>query len=295
MIAPRTTDPSQLGLFATSHASVWSSHKACRIPSLLKWTGSKRSQAYTIAKLIPDHSRYFEPFLGSGAVLYLTARPGAIAGDQYAPLIDFWTLVQQHPAEIVHRYKTEWKLLQEDFPNHYYRVRKRFNRSPNASDLCFLTRTCVNGIVRFNAKGEFNNSLHLSRRGMQPSRFASAVEAWSNAVQGVRFICNDYRETLDGAKDGDFVYLDPPYAGTKQRYACGIDLSTFFEVLKSLNDKNVRWALSFDGRRGEEDLTFAVPEELFSRHLFLPSGTSPVGKVLNAAGDPVQESLYLNY
>lgn len=289
------TDRSQLGLFATPHASVWSSHEACRIPSLLKWTGSKRSQARRIARLIPDHSRYFEPFLGGGAVLYLTARPGAIAGDRYAPLIDFWKLVQQHPAEIVHRYETEWQLLQEDFPDHYYRVRKRFNESPNAPDLCFLTRTCVNGIVRFNARGEFNNSLHLSRRGMQPNRFASAVAAWSDAVQGVHFRCGDYRETLASVTDEDFVYLDPPYAGTKQRYASGIDLNTLFDVLKSLNDRNVRWALSFDGRRGEEDLTFAVPEELFSRHLFLTSGMSPVGKVLNADGSPVQESLYLNY
>lgn len=31
------------------------------VPSLLKWTGSKRSQAARISSLVPPHDRYFEP------------------------------------------------------------------------------------------------------------------------------------------------------------------------------------------------------------------------------------------
>ena len=41
------------------------------IPSLVKWTGSKRSQAHAIRSLFPAFRRYFEPFLGGGALLYL--------------------------------------------------------------------------------------------------------------------------------------------------------------------------------------------------------------------------------
>ena len=40
------------------------------VPSLLKWTGSKRCQAARIAALAPNHNRYYEPFLGGGALLW---------------------------------------------------------------------------------------------------------------------------------------------------------------------------------------------------------------------------------
>ena len=45
-------------------------------------------------------------------------------------------------------------------------------------------RTCVNGIVRFSKKGDFNNSFHLSRKGMLPPRFAKIVRDWSAHIQG---------------------------------------------------------------------------------------------------------------
>ena len=265
------------------------------IPSILKWTGSKRSQAHLIAHLIPEHGTYFEPFLGGGALLYLLTRPGAVASDIYPPLIAFWKLVQLQPDVVTHGYRREWSSLQDAFPDHYYRVRNRFNRSPNPLDLCFLTRTCVNGIVRFNANGDFNNSLHVTRPGMHPSRFAGIVRAWSQAIRGVKFTCCHYAQTVEDAVAGDFAYLDPPYAGTRQRYTATLDLSELLHVLETLNSRGVRWALSFDGRRGREDLTVGIPEELYLRHLFLPSGRSAVGKVLNSSGAHVYESLYLNY
>ena len=217
------------------------------VPSLLKWSGSKRSQARAIANLIPSHDRYFEPFLGGGAVLFCVGRRGAVAGDIYRPLVDFWKKVQREPERVITAYATEWTSLQRRFPEHYYDVRDRFNRKPNAQDLCFLTRTCVNGIVRFNANGQFNNSIHLSRRGMRPNRFATIVRAWSHAVQGVTFVCGDYKTTIHDSQEGDFVYLDPPYVGTKQRYTQTINLDELFETLDRLNATGVRWALSWMG------------------------------------------------
>ena len=64
------------------------------VPSLLKWTGSKRSQAARITALAPSFERYYEPFLGGGAMLYMFGRPSSVGGDIYAPLIAFWTMVR---------------------------------------------------------------------------------------------------------------------------------------------------------------------------------------------------------
>lgn len=202
------------------------------IPSLIKWTGSKRSQANAIAAEIGSYRRYFEPFVGGGGVLFLAAQPHSVAGDLYKPLIDLWKLVQDNPDAVIRNYEKQWQKLYHElesiadserekgngFPQYYYKVRDRFNATNDPLDLSVLMRTCVNGIVRFNEKGEFNNSFHLSRKGMEPPRFAEAVCKWNDVIRGVRFVCQDYEATVSEADQDDFVYFDPPYAGNCQRY-----------------------------------------------------------------------------
>jgi len=265
------------------------------IPSLIKWTGSKRSQALTIASHIPDHHRYFEPFVGSGAVLFTVARPSSVAGDIYEPLIELWKAVQCHPQVLIDNYRKQWHALQKDLPDYFYKVRNRFNKLKDPLDLNFLLRTCVNGIARFNKAGAFNNSFHLSRPGMSPDRYESVVNIWHGVVKDVIFVCQDYSETLQEARRGDFAYLDPPYLGNKQRYTKNIEFNRLCEVLQDLNRRGVKWALSFDGRRGKRNMLQPIPRELYVRLLSIASGNSPVGKVLNGPVEMVEESLYLNY
>jgi DNA adenine methylase len=265
------------------------------VPSLVKWTGSKRSQADAIRQEIPDFRCYFEPFLGSGAVLFTVAGSPSVGGDVYGPLIELWKLAQSDAESLAADYQRQWRVLQAQLPEYYYEVRTRFNASPNPLDLNFLLRTCVNGIVRFNEKGEFNNSFHLSRPGMHPDRFRAVVAAWHDAIRRTRFTCADFEQTLEDARADDFVYLDPPYRGTRQRYSADLEIDRLWRVLDGLNTRGVRWALSFDGKRGDRDLRADVPAALFRRHVFLRSGNSPVGKVLNGPVEMVQESLYLNY
>lgn len=265
------------------------------VPSLLKWTGSKRSQAMRIASYAPSFKRYYEPFLGGGALLYLLSHPGAVGADIYAPLASFWTLVRDDPEHLIADYSQQWAALQDDLPGYFYVVRDRFNDTRQPEDMNFLMRTCVNGIVRFSKKGDFNNSFHLSRKGMLPSRFAKIVRTWSPRLEGVEFRCGDFEETLSDAKSGDFVYLDPPYAGNKQRYIGDLDVARFYDVLESLNCRGVKWALSFDGIRGETAYDYTIPTDIYRRKAQLNSGYSAVSKVLNGPVEMVTESLYLNY
>ena len=201
------------------------------VPPVIKWTGSKRSQAGKIAALFPSFNRYYEPFLGGGALLYIAAEHDCHASDNYKPLIDFWSIVKCDVEAIIERYSAEWGRLQEDLPGYFYIVRDRFNSNPNPYDLCFLSRTCVNGIIRFNDKGEFNNSFHLSRKGMHPERFAVIARMWSARLNRTTFSCGDFEEELRTARQGDFVYLDPPYAGSTNRYQENLDQDRLFLVL----------------------------------------------------------------
>lgn len=269
--------------------------KKVTIPSILKWTGSKRKQASEIASYFPKYERYFEPFLGGGAMLYLVGTPGAYANDIYSPLIEFWNLVKNDKDALIKYYSEEWNELQKNIPEHYYKIRDRFNKNPNGLDLSFLTRTCVNGIVRFNKEGEFNNSFHLSRKGMEPHRFAKIVEKWNEKIQGVNFTNFDYREILEITKKGDVVYLDPPYAGSNNRYIENLDINSFMNELEKLNKKGVKWLLSFDGQRGEDSLEYPVPVDLYKRKMFLSNGNSTLNQVLNGEVKEVKEALYINF
>ena len=265
------------------------------VPSLLKWTGSKRSQAARITALAPSFERYYEPFLGGGAMLYMFGRPSSVGGDIYAPLIAFWTMVRDESERLIADYTDQWTALQADLPGYFYVVRDRFNIEQRPEDLNFLMRTCVNGIVRFSKNGDFNNSFHLSRKGMLPLRFAKIVRDWSAHIQGMDFRIGDFEQTTADAKSGDFIYLDPPYAGNKQRYIGDLDIDRFYRVLKSLNCRGIKWALSFDGTRGNTSYDYRLPPEIYRRKKLLNSGYSAVAKVLNGPVEMVTESLYLNY
>ena len=161
-------------------------------------------------------------------------------------------------------------------------------------DLMFLSRTCVNGLIRFNEKGEFNNSLHYSRKGINPDTLEKIIADWSNHVQNTEFLADDYKVTTASAKAGDVVYLESLYFHTKGRYFGTIDFERFLEYLEDLNHRGIKYLLLFDGKRGEEDYTVDLPKGLFKRQ-FILSGNSIFKKVIDKETEKVLKSLYLNY
>lgn len=271
--------------------------KVTTIQPVIKWSGSKRSQAAAICGLAPNFERYFEPFVGGGSIMYALGAEAGFAGDICAPLIDFWKEIQARPAELAAAYRERWETLQKVGPDHFYVVRDSYNAEGNPADLLFLSRTCVNGLIRFNSKGEFNNSFHLSRPGIHPDRLVKIISDWSHRIQGMHFAAQDYRNTAYNAKLGDFVYLDPPYSNTKGRYygTSTINFAEFFQFLEELNSRGVKWALSFDGRRGDKDYSSNVPESLYKKRHSIYSGNSAFRRVIDKQIEAVFESLYTNF
>ena len=164
------------------------------------------------------------------------------------------------------------------------------------SIFCFLSRTCVNGLIRFNSKGAFNNSLHHTRKGVAPSTLRSILRMWSRILRTVSFRCADYREILSAASSRDLVFLDPPYAATKGRYRQdAFDTDSFIAELDRLNRVGVRWVLTYDGSAGLRDYLGTIPAELFTHRLALPTGHSPFTRLMKSSLDAVVESVYLNF
>jgi len=262
---------------------------------IIKWSGSKRSQAKTITEFFPQYRRYFEPFLGGGSVLIRAQPTEAICGDICKPLIDFWQLIRDNPKKLIKEYSKRWNRLQDEGYMIFYEIRDNYNNNPNPFDLLFLSRTCVNGLIRFNSQGYFNNSLHHTRKGINPKTLEKLIIERSKLIQNYKFVHGEYLETVETATGEDLVYLDPPYYNNRGRYYGKIDFERFFTFLEDLNNRHIRFVLSFDGYRGTKDYTVKIPQKLFKRKFLLDSGNASFKKVMDKKSELVKESIYLNF
>jgi len=88
-------------------------HKHTHVPQfktqLLKWVGNKQKISNEIISSFPiAFNRYFEPFLGSGAVLGTLSPQHALASDAFQPLIDIFITLKNDPELLKEWYRVRW-------------------------------------------------------------------------------------------------------------------------------------------------------------------------------------------
>ena len=269
---------------------------------VIKWSGSKRSQAENILTYFPKEiDTYYEPFCGGASVLRRLLSSDIkvnryVCSDLNSGLIDLWNEIINNPEQVSSYYNKLWNELNQDDDKqrkkeYFATVRERYNREHNPLDFMFIMRTTTNGMPRYNRDGEFNNSFHVTRNGIIPETLEKIIYEWSELLNKnkVEFMACSYDEIKP--KENDFVYLDPPYANTKGMYYGTIDYEKLWNWLRNLPCK---YALSFDGISGEEDNTWNVPKDVYSRHEYLLSGNSSFKRTIGKSNDSiVYESLYL--
>ena len=267
----------------------------------IKWSGSKRSQSQEIIKRFPKEiDIYYEPFVGGASVLFQLLHSDIkannyICSDINKDLINLWNAIKTNPHFLIDRYEKMWKELNADEDlerkkQYYYTVRERFNKLRKAEDFLFISRTTTNGLIRYNQKGEFNNSFHITRNGIIPKTLNNILNQWSLVLNNnnVQFIYGDY-SNIQTKKD-DFIYLDPPYAGTKGMYYGKINYDELWEWMRNQPSK---YALSFDGTCGKEDRTYEVPNDIYNNHEYIYSGCSSFKRLKEKSTEYVTESLYI--
>lgn len=269
----------------------------------VKWIGSKRSQSETIVQNIPDkeYDTYYEPFCGGCSVLYQVLNSNKkfkryICSDINKELIELWNLIKNNPDKVISHYRVLWEELNKSEDKAYqreffYKIRKRFNGEKSPLDFNFLLRTTTNGMVRYNKKGEFNNSYHITRSGINPDNLEKIIFNWSKLLNkyNVIFINQSYLD-LKPTKN-DFIYLDPPYANTKGMYFGGINLDLLWDFLRN---QKCDFLFSFDGKTSSADNTFNVPIDIYNKHQYIYSGKSSLRLIINSKKEEVYESLYVN-
>ncbi len=186
----------------------------------VKWAGGKGSLIETLLAFVPPaFSKYYEPFLGGGALFFAlwnqTMEFHASLSDTNRDLINAYRVVREEPNELIGvlgRIQEDY-LHSKNLSEFYYEKRRWHptSRVDSAARLIFLNKTCYNGLYRVNSRGEFN--VPFGRYTRPRIADPENIIAVSIALQKTKaeLQASDYRKSLSKCEDSDFVYLDPPY------------------------------------------------------------------------------------
>lgn len=247
---------------------------------LLKWVGNKQRFANEIVSFFPDvFNRYYEPFLGSGAVLGTLSHHDAVASDCFKPLIEIWQTLSASPETLKRWYKKRYELtVKHEKQGAYDEIRASYNANPNGADLLFLCRACYGGVVRFRKLDGYMSTPCGIHNPISPESFSKRADIWSERIAGTRFILSDYKHLMGEAQAGDMVYCDPPYSHTQSILygAQSFSLEELFDTIAKCKDRGVFIALSIDGSKksGKYDCDLPIPEGLFEREVLVNCGRS---------------------
>ncbi len=249
---------------------------------LLKWIGNKQRFAHEIAGWFPPDVRtYYEPFVGSGAVLATFAPERAVASDVLGPLVGIWRMLQDDPDGLVAGYtQRRDAFMALEGPERkawYLALRERYNAAPSALDLLFLARSCYGGVIRFSKKGAMNTPMG-PHKPVSGDAFRKRVGVWGPRMAGVRFEHRGYQASLAEAGRGDLVYCDPPYTDSEATLY-GAQAFRFHELLDAIDgakSRGARVALSIDGskRSGSKSIHLDLPSGLFETEILVNCGRS---------------------
>ena len=272
---------------------------------LLKWIGNKQRFAGEIISYFPSlFNTYFEPFLGSGAVLATLAPDKGFASDSFRPLMEIWQALKNSPETLIAWYKERWEQMKYKGKKETYEMaRHSYNAAPNGADLLFLCRTCYGGVVRFRQADGYMSTPCGIHNPITPKSFARRVYEWQRRVHGTDFAVMEYEEAMNKAKKDDLIYCDPPYADSQSILygAQSFSLVQLFEVIRKCKDRGAHVALSIDGTKktGNKICNLPIPDGLFKREVMVNCGRSMLkrfqmnGKSLE--GEVVADRLLLTY
>ena len=199
---------------------------------MIKYRGGKSKEIPFIEKHIPDYKgRYIEPFFGGGALYFYLEPQNAIINDINTKLMDFYRQVRDNYRavrkdldDLEHLYvknRAAFDILKAQTPDLrvedeneelYYQIRDMFNglRKQQYSDAAiyyFINKTAYSGMIRYNARGEFNVPFGRYRN----LNTSFVTEDHSKLLQKTELFSGDYSKIFEQAEKDDFMFIDPPY------------------------------------------------------------------------------------
>jgi DNA adenine methylase len=130
----------------------------------LKWAGGKTQILSELEKFVPlEFTRYFEPFLGGGALFFhLTTKKNirriAYLSDINQELITTYKVVKDDVERLIDLLKEHQKDYDKNPKEFYHELRSSVPATDIeiAARMITLNKTCYNGLYRVNKRGIFN-------------------------------------------------------------------------------------------------------------------------------------------
>ena len=242
----------------------------------LKWVGGKTQiMKHIISKIPPTINNYHELFLGGGSVLLavlslqkqnkIVIKNRIVACDKNKVLINVYTHIQKHKEELysfIQKYVQEYDKIEGTLINrqphnieeaktskesYYYWIRNKYNNIDKNSIECsalfmFINKTCFRGMYR-----EGPNGYNVPYGHYKKTPTIISIQDLNNIselIKNVEFHYSDFKDSIQHVKEGDFVYLDPPYAPESSKsfvkyLVGGFNIEThqlLFDEVKKLKD-----------------------------------------------------------
>ena len=222
---------------------------------IVKWVGGKRQLMFELLKNMPkSYNRYFEPFIGGGALFFELQPELAYISDMNEELINLYSVVRDNVYELIE------DLSKHEVSKEYFLEIRNVDRTEKyaelsnverASRFIYLNRTCFNGMYRVNSQGQFNVPFghYKNPRIIDENNLLNCSEL----LKKTEIKCADFSEILTKVQKGDFVYFDPPYVPLNETSSFtsytkdGFDIDMQFklrDVCDELDNKGVKFMLS---------------------------------------------------
>ena len=183
-------------------------YKRKGIRPFLKWAGGKTQLLAELLKHAPEtYNTYIEPFIGGGAFYFHLNPVSAIISDANEELVITYSALKEQVEEVIDilgSYSSD--------ESSFYQIRAidtgLLTTAERAARLIYLNKTCFNGLYRVNKSGRFNVPY-----GKRTGEFlnASQLRETNTFLEHTQILHSDYLKVTSQARNGDFVFLDPPY------------------------------------------------------------------------------------
>ncbi|WP_426846520.1 DNA adenine methylase [Candidatus Planktophila dulcis] len=274
----------------------------------VKWAGGKRKLAPLLIETFPQEfnplkHRYFEPFIGGGALMFALGQPDSelnvpgvnlYINDMNPELTNTYEVIRDNVTALIKELEILSKRINEKT---FYEIRSVVPRGKvaRAARFIYLNKTCFNGLWRVNSKGEFNVPFGKSKN---PTLYVEEnLRACSKRLKGSTITNLSFEKAVSKARKGDLVYFDPPYipmsasasfsAYAKEGFGLN-EQELLAETIAKLNTKGVYVLLS----NSDTPITRKIfRKSLTLRKVLMSRSISSSGSTRK----PVYEVLGMNY
>lgn len=184
----------------------------------VQWAGGKRQLLEKLEARMPEsYGKYYEPFIGGGALLLDVHPQKAVINDNNEQLLNAYRQIKENSEQVIQEV-----CILDEVPcdkERYYEQRDKYNKKIAANQLdaecaalmIWINKHCFNGLYRVNSKGAFNVPYNNKKTGLSIDidNIRNIAEYLKKGDIEIRQ--GDFEEACADVKKGDFVYFDSPY------------------------------------------------------------------------------------